>query len=204
MECGDEGVCEMTPTKQQKDRRDRPFQFTYEGGRSWFCLWEGGASFHQTGKNHGQQDVFGLSINRLIKALKACGYIILLLCLPVVAEAKEVAMPYDDFLQIVAKVEYSEKLKNKAVAENGVLLKLKDEQGTIIKIQAEQIQACESIVKQQEQLGATQDQINQAVEMELRKTKAELEEQKSNRKWWAGGGFGVGVVVGVVIMVVMN
>lgn len=181
----------MKPTKQQKDRRDRPFQFTYEGDRSWFCLWEGGASFHQAGKNHGQQDVSGLPINRLIKALKACGYITLLLCLPALVEAKEVAMPYDDFLQIIATVEHSEKLRNKAMAENGVLIKLKGEHETIIKIKTDQIQACEAIVKQQEQLGATQEQLSQAVEMELRKVQKELERERrlsryKSEAFWMG------------------
>lgn len=105
-------------------------------------------------------------------------FVAIVLMLPVMAEAKQVVTEYDDFLKIVATVEYSEKLKNKAVAENGVLLKLKDEQGTIIKIQAEQIQACEKIVQQQEQLGATQEQLSQAVEMELRKVQKELEREK--------------------------
>lgn len=127
-----------------------------------------------------------------------------LLLLPVMAEAKEVVIPYDDFLVMVSKAEHSEKLKNKAMAENGVLVKLKGEYETIIKIQADQIQACEKIVQQQEQLGATQEQLNQAVEMALRRSQQELENEKGNRKWLAGGSFGVGVVVGVIIMAVMN
>lgn len=167
----------MTPTKKQKDRRNRSFKFTYNGTDSWFYLCDSGASFHQV-KKEGQHDVFGLSVKRIVKALKACGYIALLLCLPALTEAKEVAMPYDDFLQIVSKVEHSEKLKNRAVAENGVLIKLKGEHETIIKIQSEQIQACEKIVQQQEQLGSTQEQLSQAVEMELRKVRKELEREK--------------------------
>lgn len=91
---------------------------------------------------------------------------------------KQVIIPEDDFIVMLSKVEHTEKLKHKALAENGVLLKLKDEQGTIIKIQAEQIQACEKIVQQQEQLGATQEQLSQAVEMELRKVQKELEREK--------------------------
>lgn len=223
----------MTPTKQQKDRRNRSFKFTYNGEDSWFYLCDGRASFHQVSKE-GQRNVFGLSVKRIITALKACGYIVLLLCLPVVAEAKEpckedivdgmvysvcmpkgqmwatvsakkqkeVAMPYEDFLQVITKVEHSEKLKNKAMAENGVLLKLKGEQDTIIKVQADQIKACEAIVQEQEKLGATQDQLSRAVEAELRKVQQELAREKrlsryKSEAFWMG-------VVGVVIMAVIN
>lgn len=171
----------MTPTKQQKERRRRSFPFVYDKRRSWFYLDQGMASFHQPGSDVDgrQQDVFGIPIERLLRALKACGYIaLLLLCLPVVVEAKEVAVPYEDFLQIIAKVEHSEKLKNKAMAENGVLLKLKGEHETIIKIQADQIQACENIVHQQEQLGATQEQISQAVEHKLSELTKDLAREK--------------------------
>lgn len=213
----------IIPAKTQKERRNRSFKFTYNGEDSWFYLCDDGASFHQASKER-QHNVFGLSVKRIITALKACGYIALLLCLPVVAEAKmeigdgppgnvtaaeiwadqrakhkQVITNYDDFLQILAKVEHSEKLKNKAMAEKGVLLKLKGEQETIIKIQADQIQACELIVKQQEQLGATQDQINQAVEAELRKAQQELAREKrlsryKSEAFWLGV-IGVGLWV---------
>lgn len=116
------------------------------------------------------------------------------------AKQKKVITEYDDFLQIIAKVEHSEKLANKATAENGVLVKLNDEHKTIIKIQAEQIQACESIVKQQEQLGATQDQLSQAVEMELRKVQKELEREKRLSRYKSEA-FWLGVVaVGLWVM----
>lgn len=192
----------MTPTKEQKARRYKSFKFTYEGAKCWFYLCKG-ASFHQPNKN-GQHDVFGIPVKTLIKALKKCGYIALMLCVPVVVEAKDVlwatstgvermsaegrflsspggkkvVTDYDDFLKIIAKVEHSEKLRNQAMAEKGVLIKLTDEQKTIIKVQAEQIQACEGIMKTQEQLGATQEEINKAVEAELLRVKQELEREK--------------------------
>lgn len=114
-----------------------------------------------------------------------------LLILPIGVQAKDVAMPYDDFIQVIAKVEHSEKLRNKAVAENGVLVKLKGEQETIIKLQADQIQACEKIVQQQEQLGATQDQINTAVGIELGRVQTELDREKrlsryKSEAFWLG------------------
>lgn len=108
-----------------------------------------------------------------------------------VAEAKQVTLPYDDFLQVISIKEHAEKLRNKAVAENGVLLTLKGEQETIIKIQADQIQACEKIVQQQEQLGATQEQINQAVGIELGRVQTELDREKrlsryKSEAFWLG------------------
>ena len=117
--------------------------------------------------------------------------LLLLLLLVGVAEAKEVAMPYDDFLQVIAKVEHSEKLKNRALAENGVLIKLNGEKDTIIKIQADQIQACEAIVKQQEQLGATEEQISKAVQAQLLQTMQELAQEKrlsryKSEAFWLG------------------
>ena len=181
----------MKATIRQKERRRRSFPFVYDERRGWFYLDQGVASFHQPGRDGIQQDVFGIPIERLLRALKACGYIALMLCMPVVVEAKEVIMPYDDFIQVIAKVEHSEKLRNKAMAENGVLIKLNGEQETIITIQADQIKACEKIVQQQEQLGATQDQINQAVEMELRKVQKELAREKrlsryKSEAFWMG------------------
>lgn len=110
--------------------------------------------------------------------LKVCWYLAMLLCLPIAAEAKQVTMPYDDFLQVISIKEHAENLRNKAMAENGVLLKLKDEQGTIIKIQADQIQACEKIVQQQEQLGATEEQISNAVHAQLLQKMQELAREK--------------------------
>lgn len=121
-----------------------------------------------------------------------------------VVEAKQVVLEYDDFLQIIAIKEHSEKLKNKAMAENGVLVKLNDEKDVTITLQAKQIEACETIVRDHEKLGETQDQINQAVEAELVMAKQELEGEKSKHKWYAIGGAGVGVMIGMVIMVVVN
>lgn len=180
----------MIPNKKQRSRRFTSFKFTSRKQPSWFYLCEDGASFHQIAED-GQHNVHGLRISTLIKALKACGYIALLLVLPVVAEARQVVTDYDDFLQIISIKEHSEKLKNKAMAENGVLLKLHGEQETIIKIQADQIKACEAIVQQQEQLGSTQEQIGQAVEAELKKSQKELAREKrlsryKSEAFWLG------------------
>lgn len=117
-----------------------------------------------------------------------------------VAEAKDVIIPYDDFLMILSKVEHSEKLKNKAMAENGVLLKLNDEHKTIIKIQADQIQACEAIVKSQEQLGETQEKISQAVEQKLAELMGQLTREKRLSRYKSEA-FWLGVIaVGLWVM----
>lgn len=190
----------MKATRRQKARRDRPFTFTAEGQESWFYLLDGTASFHQP-TPAGQHNVHGLRISRLIKALKACGYIVLFLLLPIGVQAKEVTMPYEDFLQIIAKVEHSEKLRNKAMAENGVLVKLNGEKDTIIKLQADQIQACEAIVQQQEQLGATQEQINQAVDRKLAELTKDLAREKRLSRYKSEF-VGIGAVILGILWVV--
>lgn len=116
---------------------------------------------------------------------------LMILLLPVVVDAKEVIIPYDDFLVMVSKVEHSEKLKNKAMAENGVLVKLKGEHETIIKIQSDQIASCEAIVQQQERLGSTQEQIVQAVEQQVSGITGELAREKrlsryKSEAFWLG------------------
>lgn len=64
------------PTQAQLRRRRRPFRFTYNGQKSWFYLDDNEhlCSFHQE-TSYGQDTVWGLPIERLIKALKDCGYI---------------------------------------------------------------------------------------------------------------------------------
>ena len=121
-----------------------------------------------------------------------------------VVEAKDVIIPYDDFLMMVSKVEHSEKLKNRAMAENGVLVKLNGEKDIIIKLQADQIQACEAIVQQQEQLGATQQEIGWAIERKLVEMTKSLENEQAQHKWYALGGAGVGGIIVLVIMAVVN
>lgn len=183
----------MMPTKRQLDRRNSPFKFTYRKNESWFHLYDAEASFHQVTK-WGQKDVFGISIKRLIAALKACGYIALFLMIPCMVEAKEVVIPFDDFLRMVASKEHSDKTRNKLAAENVVLVKLKDEHGSIIKLQAQQIEACEAIVKEHERIGETEAQISKAVEMQLSGISGQLKhEQRLSR--YKSEAFWIGLVV---------
>lgn len=64
----------MKPTKKQVSRRFRSFHFMYHGEKSWFYLCPDSCSFHQEGVSS-QQNVYGLRVQRLIKALVECGYI---------------------------------------------------------------------------------------------------------------------------------
>ena len=130
-------------------------------------------------------------------------FALLLSCGIVEAGEKRVEIGYDDFLKMISMKEHSDRTSNQKAAENAVLVKLRDEQGTIIKVQAEQIKNCEGIVRTQEQLSATQEEIEKAVQAELMQVKRELEEEKSNWKWWAGGGAISGAVVGAVIMLMV-
>ena len=91
----------------------------------------------------------------------------LFLLSPMMAEAKEVVIPYDDFLVMVSKVEHKDKLLNQCAAERGILVKLNDENGTIKKLNLQQIEALEGEVEAHRKLGETQEQIVQAVEQQL-------------------------------------
>lgn len=86
-----------------------------------------------------------------------------------VVEAKDVVVEYNEFLKMVSMKEHADQTANKYAAENAVLVKLKDEQGAVIQLQKEDIQACREIVKTHEQLGETEAQISKAVEAELRR-----------------------------------
>lgn len=67
----------MKPTPKQLERQYSPFQFRYRGRKSWFYLMDGVCSFHQETPvaQSVQQNVHGLRVSRLIKALEDCGYI---------------------------------------------------------------------------------------------------------------------------------
>lgn len=107
---------------------------------------------------------------------------IVLLCVPVIVEAKEVVMPYDDFLKILATKEHDGKIIKKLSGENGMLVKLKDEQGTIIKVQKEQIETCQEIVRTHEKIGSTDTQMYEAIHTQLLSQTKELsKEQRLSR-----------------------
>ena len=84
-----------------------------------------------------------------------------------VVEAKDVIIPYDDFLVMVSKVEHKDKLLNQCMAERGILVKLNDENGTIKKLNLQQVEALQGEVEAHRKLGETQEQIVQAMEQQL-------------------------------------
>lgn len=205
------------PTKEQINKRYQPFKFRYNGDHGWFYLFSGVASFHQiTGGK--QSDVHGLSIRRLVNALNACGYITLFLLLPVIAEAseqqletcgehdprcpmysfsfsrekpKQVVIYYKDFITMLAKTEHKDKLLNQCMAERGILIKLNDENGTIKKLDLQQIEALQGEVESHRKLGETQEQIVQAIEQKLAELTGELTREKrlsryKSEAFWMG------------------
>ena len=133
-------------------------------------------------------------------------YLIMLivLLLPAVVDAKEVVIPYDDFLVMVSKVEHKDKLLNQCAAERGILVKLNDENGTIKKLNLQQIEALEGEAEAHRKLGETQEQIVQAMEQQLSGITGELNREKSKHKWYAIGGAGVGGLIAIVVMAVIN
>lgn len=121
-----------------------------------------------------------------------------------VVEAKEVVIPYDDFLVMLSKVEHKDKLLNQCAAERGILIKLNDENGTIKRLNLQQVEALQGEVEAHRKLGETQEQIVQAMEQKLAELTQSLEAEKSKHKWYAIGGVGVGTIIGLVIMAVAN
>lgn len=116
------------------------------------------------------------------------------------AEAKDVVIPYDSFLQIITKTEHKDKLLNQCAAEREILVKLNDEHGTIKKLNAQQVEALSNEIKEHEKLGKTQEQIIQVVERQLSGIAGELNREKrisryKSEAFW----FGV-VVVGLWVM----
>lgn len=97
-------------------------------------------------------------------------------------EAKEVVMPYDDFLQIIAKVEHKDKLLQQCVKERGILVKLNDEHGTIKKLTTEQVEHLLATVEALEKVSAKDAQIQEAIHTQLlSKTKELSKEQRLSR-----------------------
>lgn len=95
-----------------------------------------------------------------------------------VVEAKQVIFEYDDVLQIMANKEHRDKLLNQCMAEKAVLVKLKDEQGKTISIQADQVKGLIETAETQERLGATEAQISEALQKQLSKLTADLDREK--------------------------
>lgn len=110
-------------------------------------------------------------------------YLILFLCISCgVAEAKEVVIPYNDFLTMLSVTEHKDKLLKQCTAEREILVKLNDENGTIKKLNAQQVEALSLEIKEHEKLGETQEQIAGALEAELRGEKR-LSRYKSEAFW---------------------
>lgn len=126
--------------------------------------------------------------------------LIMTIVLPPMAQAKEVVIPYNDFLKMVAMKEHADKTRDKALAENAVLVKLKDEQGTVIKLQQEDIKACREIVKTHEQLGETEAQISKTVEAELLRVKAELAREKRLSRYKSESVVATGIIAAIVYL----
>ena len=102
--------------------------------------------------------------------------------MPLVADAKDVIIPYDSFLRIIAKVEHKDKLLKRCAAEREIFVKLNDENGTIKKLNAQQVEVLSKEIQEHEKLGETQEQIARALEAELRGEKR-LSRYKSEAFW---------------------
>lgn len=104
---------------------------------------------------------------------------------------KKVIIPYDDFLVMLSKVEHKDKLLNQCAAERGILIKLNDENGTIKKLNLQQIEALQGEVEAHRKLGETQEQISKAMEQKLSELTNELTREKrlsryKSEAFWLG------------------
>lgn len=134
--------------------------------------------------------------------LLSCAVLLLSLLFTGVVEAKEVVIQYDDFLTIMATKEHRDKLLNQCTAERAVLLRLKDEQGRTISIQADQVKGLVETAETQERLGATEAQINEVLQKQLAKVTADLDREKRLSRYksetvWLG-------VAGAIFLWVVN
>ena len=109
-------------------------------------------------------------------------FVAIVLLLPVVADAKEVVIPYDDFLVMLSTVEHKDKLLKQCAAEREILVKLNDESGAIKRLNAQQVEVLSKEIQEHEKLGETQEQIARALEAELRGEKR-LSRYKSEAFW---------------------
>lgn len=114
---------------------------------------------------------------------------------------KKVVIPYDDFLKIIASKEHSDNLKNQCAAERAILVKLKDEQGKTISIQADQVKGLIETAEMQEKLGATESQINEALQVQLAKLTGDLDREKRLSRYKSEAVW-VGVIVALGLWVV--
>lgn len=110
--------------------------------------------------------------------LFSCAVFLLSLLFTGVVEAKEVVIPYDDFLKMLASKEQSDRLKNQCAAKEAIYVKLQDENKTVKKLNADLIQSLEDEVETRRRLGETQEQINEALENHLRDVTKMVEREK--------------------------
>lgn len=81
--------------------------------------------------------------------------------------AKDVVIPYDEFIKMMSGVDHSNRVRQQVMEQNRVLVKLKDEHQKVIELSKAQLEQCEHIVKDHEKMGEAQDQIIRALEQEV-------------------------------------
>lgn len=115
-------------------------------------------------------------------------------------EARDVVIPYDDFLKMLAKAEHRDKLLNQCMAEKAVLVKLNDEHGTIQKLTTKQVESLLATVETLEQVSAKDTEIQEALRAQLLSLTKELGHEKRLSRYKSEA-FVLGVL-GVVLLVV--
>lgn len=95
-----------------------------------------------------------------------------------VVEAKEVVIQYDDFLRMLASKEHSDKLLHQCKAGDAILVQIGKEKDRKIELLEGQVKNLLETAETQERLGATEAQINEALQRQLAKVTADLDREK--------------------------
>lgn len=186
------------PTKAQQARRLKPFKFRNHGRESWFYVCHDICSFHQK-RGMIQSDVFGPSVHLLIKSLKACGYIVLLLCaLATTSYAAQVCTDAGEFQQFAL----SHKAKSAEIGNlsKQIALYIKNtgnlkEQNSLLRKEVELLQEA---VGEQKKLNTSCEVLIDEHKKVLADALASLEEATKGSWIEKGAYLGTGFALGVV------
>lgn len=110
--------------------------------------------------------------------LFSCAVFLLSLLFTGVVEAKEVVIQYDDFLTIMATKEHRDKLLNQCKAGEVVRVQIDKEKDHKIQLLEGQVKNLLETAETQERLGATEAQINEALQKQLSKVTQDLDREK--------------------------
>lgn len=186
----------MKPTKKQLERRMKAFTFQYKNMDSYFYLGADSplkASFHQEGEM-----VFGVPVHQLIKALKACGYIaVLLMAMTAPSYAAQVCTDAQEFqsfaLSHKAKSAEIDNLTKQIALYVANVRNYKEQNGLLKK----EVALLQESVTEQKKLATSCEVLVDEHKQVLKDALAALDEATKESWVEKGAYFGTGVALGV-------